>query len=211
MEDDKTIGLRIKDRLMDFLKAEGLTKGWLEKRAYLGNAYFRNSTGGFSAIKLAEISRVCPRLNLNWLITGQGEMIRPVEKGDMVMGDKVEQHQAPGGGPQLGKVGEVKVAAKVDPEIEECINFITKYNTVEMIDEVAPESVPTRLRPIVQGIKNRKSRIADLQAEAQAAIAAKDKAEAENKTLTQELLTTKQQVIDVLMQKQTTCAVPQTK
>ena len=63
-----------KDRLLAFLKEEGLSQGKFERACGLSNGYVNNLKRSVSTEKLELISRAYPTLNIQWLMTGEGEM-----------------------------------------------------------------------------------------------------------------------------------------
>lgn len=63
-----------KDRLLAFIKEEGLSQGKFERACGLSNGYINNLKRSVSTEKLELISRAYPALNIQWLMTGEGEM-----------------------------------------------------------------------------------------------------------------------------------------
>lgn len=75
----------IKDRLKIFIKYLGIGQAKFEKKCNLSNGYINNSKGNYGASKLDYILKVFPELNRDWLLYGEGEMLKsPVQeaKGD---------------------------------------------------------------------------------------------------------------------------------
>ena len=75
----------IKDRLKIYIKYLGIGQSKFEKQCNLSNGYINNSKGNFGASKLEYILKLHPELNREWLLTGEGEMLKsPVQeiKGD---------------------------------------------------------------------------------------------------------------------------------
>ena len=83
----------VKDRLKIYIKYLGIGQSKFEKQCNLSNGYINNSKGNFGASKLEYILKLHPELNREWLLTGEGEMLKsPVQeiKGDnntQVIGD----------------------------------------------------------------------------------------------------------------------------
>lgn len=83
----------VKDRLKIFIKYLGIGQAKFEKKCNLSNGYINNSKGNYGASKLDYILRMFPELNRDWLLYGEGEMLKsPVQeiKGDnntQVIGD----------------------------------------------------------------------------------------------------------------------------
>lgn len=68
----------VKQRLIDFIKSEGLSVREFEKRCGLSNAYIATLRHSPSTNKLSTILSAFPQLNRVWLLTGEGEMLNPV-------------------------------------------------------------------------------------------------------------------------------------
>lgn len=159
-----TDGAAIKQRMDKYLSYKGYKYGWVEKQAQLGNGYLRNTAGGYTATKLAELVKVCKDLNINWLITGNGSMLLvdalPVTDGDTTTynGDHIEQNQAPGGGLQVGKVNRLDY----DPNRR---SFFDSFNTIEVIEAIDLDSVPKKYLPLIRDIQSRKALIEELKNE----------------------------------------------
>lgn len=66
----------IKDRFIEYLKHLGIGQGKFEKNTGIGNGTINNIKDGISSPKLAKISLTYPDLNIEWLITGNGEMLK---------------------------------------------------------------------------------------------------------------------------------------
>lgn len=66
----------VKERLILYLKAKGLSQGKFERMCGLSNGYVNNLKRSVTAEKLASISAACSDLNTNWLLTGEGDMLK---------------------------------------------------------------------------------------------------------------------------------------
>lgn len=65
----------IKDRLFEFINYLGTTPGAFEKNAGLPNATIKNFKEDISSKTLKKLINRHPELNINWLLTGEGEML----------------------------------------------------------------------------------------------------------------------------------------
>lgn len=137
-------GKEIKERMLQFINWKGITPGWLEKQARLGNGYLRNSSGGFTAVKLAEIVAICPELNLNWLVTGVGTMT--LNNMNIHSGDNIQQNQTGNDNLAIGKIGEVVY----DPTKK---SFFDTVDSLVKLKDVDIEKVPYKYRGLVLEIK----------------------------------------------------------
>lgn len=66
-------------RLMQFIKTRGLTIAAFERKCGLSNGYVKNMKKGIGSNKVEDILRAFPELNRVWLVTGEGEMIKPID------------------------------------------------------------------------------------------------------------------------------------
>lgn len=147
-----TDGADIKARMNLYLAHKKFKPSWVEKHAMLGNGYLRNTAGGYTATKLCDLLRVCSDLNLNWLITGVGEMLLTTDgkvsaQVTHFAGDQIHQEQSDGGGPQYGKVGTV-----VSSETTE--SFFCRHNSVELVTELDINEAPEMAKPLVRSIQS---------------------------------------------------------
>ena len=71
---------KIIDRVYKVFEAKNTTKGKFEKRNGLSNAYFasreKSKTKTIKADVLAHLINNYPDININWVLTGKGEMIQ---------------------------------------------------------------------------------------------------------------------------------------
>lgn len=67
--------MNIKDRLLKYIEYKEISKLDFTKKANLVQGFF-NKGQGFNVIYLKNILNAFPDLNLEWLITGKGEMIK---------------------------------------------------------------------------------------------------------------------------------------
>ena len=73
----------IKERLMTFIKSQGISRSEFERRCSLSNGYVNNIREGMGSDKVENVLRAFPLLNRSWLINGDGNMLldssNPVE------------------------------------------------------------------------------------------------------------------------------------
>lgn len=69
----------VKDRLIKFIGHLEIGQGKFEKLCRLSNGFVSNIKDGFSTPNLTKIALACPDLNLEWLITGKGSMLKNTE------------------------------------------------------------------------------------------------------------------------------------
>lgn len=66
----------IKGRFTEFLSYLGIGQGKFEKMTGIGNGTINNIKNGISTPKLEKIIEAYPNLNIEWLITGEGNMLK---------------------------------------------------------------------------------------------------------------------------------------
>lgn len=69
------LGIKVKERLLLFIKYNGLSNLAFEKACGLSNGYIRNFKGNLGNDKLANILSAFPKLSKEWLLYGEGEML----------------------------------------------------------------------------------------------------------------------------------------
>lgn len=65
----------VKDRLLRFLRAEGISKSEFARRMEVSVAYIGAMRKSMPEDKVARLTRIFPHLNRDWLLYGEGEMI----------------------------------------------------------------------------------------------------------------------------------------
>lgn len=66
----------MKERIMEFVRYKGIPVSFFEQMCGLSNAYVKNISKGIGADKLEKILKAFPDLNREWLLTGEGEMLK---------------------------------------------------------------------------------------------------------------------------------------
>ena len=79
--------MSIKERIEIFIEKQGIRRSAFEKACGFSNGYTRNLKENPSATKIEDILKAYPDLNRVWLLSGEGEMLRPVAKD---AGDRAE-------------------------------------------------------------------------------------------------------------------------
>lgn len=73
------MGSTLKDRIIAFIEKMGFTKAQFEKNAGLSNGFVDKSGDNSRRSSLDKISKAYPQLNMTWLLTGEGEMLKGAE------------------------------------------------------------------------------------------------------------------------------------
>lgn len=66
----------IKNRTIQFIKENHITKAEFERRCGLSNGYINSMREGFGVKKLEQVLQAFPDLNREWLLYGEGEMLK---------------------------------------------------------------------------------------------------------------------------------------
>lgn len=72
----------MKTRLREYIRVKGLTEYRFLKESGLSKTFLTSSYKGITARSLSKIGEAFPDLNLNWVTTGEGSMLR--SSGDTV-------------------------------------------------------------------------------------------------------------------------------
>lgn len=70
----------IKNRILDFISDRGVTIAEFERNVALSNGYIKNFKGSIGSDKLSNIALYYPDLNIDWLLTGEGDMFKKSNK-----------------------------------------------------------------------------------------------------------------------------------
>lgn len=66
----------VKERIIEFINSKGMSIKRFEERCNLSNGYISSMRKGFGAEKLENVLNEFPELNREWLLFGEGEMIK---------------------------------------------------------------------------------------------------------------------------------------
>lgn len=78
----------IKDRLKQYLSYRGLGEGKFEQLVGVSNGYVTKIGKSIGSDKQLLIRKACPDLNIDWLLTGEGEMLLSDTKEPAPSNDK---------------------------------------------------------------------------------------------------------------------------
>ena len=68
--------MSVKKRLKEFIRSQGFTISSFEKDINVSNGYVNSISKGIGGEILLSILEKSPNLNINWLLTGEGEMLK---------------------------------------------------------------------------------------------------------------------------------------
>lgn len=69
----------VKDRLMQFLESRGISKSEFSRRMGLSNAYIGSMRKSMPSDKVSRLMELFPELNREWLLYGEGSMLKNEE------------------------------------------------------------------------------------------------------------------------------------
>lgn len=70
------LGAKLKERLFIFISYKGIKRSQFEKICGLSNGYLNNFKGNLGTEKLEDILNNFPELSKDWLLYGEGEMLK---------------------------------------------------------------------------------------------------------------------------------------
>lgn len=70
----------VKERVFEFINSEKISIKQFEERCDLSNGYVSSMRKGFGSIKLDNVLREFPKINREWLLYGEGEMLKTDEQ-----------------------------------------------------------------------------------------------------------------------------------
>ncbi len=76
--------MSVKERLKNFIKSQGMTISGFEKAIGVSNGYVNSISKGIGGEVLLSILEKTPNLDIEWLLTGKGSMLRTQENASIV-------------------------------------------------------------------------------------------------------------------------------
>lgn len=83
----------VKERLIEFIKYKGLSLSKFEKYVGLSNGYVYNISKGIGSDKLQRILAKFPELNQDWIISGEGEMLKSPTERASAHGESMKEYE----------------------------------------------------------------------------------------------------------------------
>ena len=130
----------VRERLIAFLSYKKITKASFADAIGVSNSYVQNIRNGITAGKLAKIKEVYPELNIDWLITGAGDMIngaitQSVEGSNntYLAGHNMKVEGAPDALQMaISEIAEQrKVTQKSQEQVDRLLNIVEKMNGLQ--------------------------------------------------------------------------------
>jgi hypothetical protein len=82
---------RLKNRLLEFIESRNMLKSEFERLCGLSNGFVDKSSDKTRRASLNRVSNVFPELNIDWLISGEGKMLKNITQNN-VEGDNIQGH-----------------------------------------------------------------------------------------------------------------------
>lgn len=101
----------VKQRLVQFIKFMHLTQKAFEERCGMGNGYVNSIRRSIGPEKMQDIIRAFPELNREWLLYGEGEMLRPSAQvvQNNVLGNNNINSGVQGVCPECGRSDDIEI------------------------------------------------------------------------------------------------------
>lgn len=84
----------VKERLLEFLKKEGISNSEFSRRMGLSVAYIASMRKSMPEEKVSRLIEIFPQLNRDWLLYGEGEMYRE-EQSEREPAEDIEDYMVP--------------------------------------------------------------------------------------------------------------------
>ena len=75
--------MSVKNRIKELIKSHGITVKAFENSIHASNGYVNSISKSIGLDKIEKIVEKYPNINLNWLLTGQGEMLVSAPKTNL--------------------------------------------------------------------------------------------------------------------------------
>lgn len=123
--------MNLNERLKEFIASKRLSISEFERICGLSNGYVKKCTTSVGKRGLGDIRRAFPDLNTDWLLTGEGEMLRPSaiqtnQNGDNIHGQTITVNKS-----ETEKFLEAlatchEIIRKKDEQIDKLLNMLNK-------------------------------------------------------------------------------------
>lgn len=83
----------VKDRTIEFVKVKGITMKSFETKCGLSSGYVTSMRKGFGSDKLNNVLTAFPELNRDWLLYGEGEMLKSPTERASANGESMKEYE----------------------------------------------------------------------------------------------------------------------
>lgn len=133
----------IKDRIILWVEFQNISISAFERKCGLGVGYVANLKANTNSKKINDIIKAYPELNKQWLLTGEGDMLKKINNQNQSAGNDSVLQQANGDDiTQSANEKESKTLTQAMSEISEMRKALTKamdenqQNTLRLLDIV---------------------------------------------------------------------------
>lgn len=144
--------MNAKERLLDFIKEQGITPSEFERKCGLSNGYIKKLKASIGSDKIEDMIRVYPQLDSEWLITGNKKRIQPIDDITITYGNGYETFLLP----QSAMGGSLSGFAAEGATLQNCEKVISPIKGIDFAisvygDSMAPE-YPSGSRVLIKKI-----------------------------------------------------------
>lgn len=104
----------IKERFGQFIEYKRISKRKFQESIGVSNSYIQNISTGIGADVLKRIKTAYPELNTDWLIAGEGEMLRPEQNVSDVSNSTVVGANVSGNGNNISHNDASNIAGMIE-------------------------------------------------------------------------------------------------
>ena len=112
------------DRLMEFIKYAGLSARQFDISIGAGNGYtlrMKKNNASIGSDVIESIIRTYPQLNVEWLLTGEGEMLKKDRQEEVLDFDQLPKERQL----QIERIIEMKIRERHEAELQQLLKEVT--------------------------------------------------------------------------------------
>ena len=116
----------IKDRIIKFIRYRGLRVKQFENICGLSNGYINSMRKGFGREKLENVLSMFPELNRDWIVYGEGEMLKPNTQNSTIISG-------------TGNINNNSINSPIENSVFHCCNEEHVYAEIEKLKKQVDE------------------------------------------------------------------------
>ena len=116
--------LKTIDRLMEFIQYAGLSARQFDISIGAGNGYtlrMKKNNASIGSDVIESIIRTYPQLDVEWLLTGKGEMLKVENKEEILDFDQLPKERQQ----QIERIIEMKIRERHEAELQQLLKEVT--------------------------------------------------------------------------------------
>lgn len=133
----------VKERLLEFLKAEGITNSEFTRKMGLSPAYIASMRKSMPPEKVEKLMNLYPQINRDWLIYGDGEMYRDFND-ENINPHRLDRHLVPLI-PAQAHAGSFEMYAE-GVELNDCKKIYSPYSGSQFAIQVIGDSMEPEIK-----------------------------------------------------------------